>query len=630
MRPAFAQAGLGQAVRPEQRGNGLAHRFPGNGFLLQQLGGDVVQRRTQALQQAHAFAVELAQQGVGGVQAVTRVALDAGVTDRLQAQQRAARPHPQRADHRQCQAAGFLQILGGSGGGFVEMQQLGAASGEEHADARAQLGFQMQALVFHRSHQGHAEGLAARQNGDLLDPADLECGSDQRVTSLVHRDPGAVAGRRRRCAFGLLADAVGFQCIDEMRHRDFSGTGAGGEQRGLVGDRGDGGRAETDAVARQRGNVQLAGTAQLGRVQLEQRLAIGQAGQADVDAAIEATFAQQCRVEGIGEVGRAQQQYALAPGEAVQLGEELIDDAVALGVAGAGLLAALADAVDLVDEDDARCLAPGAAEQCLDLLDADAEVHRGEVAAGDLDEAGAALGGQGLGQLGLAGAGRAGQQYALGRPGAEARVTLRITQAGTDVHQCLLGFMGADHVAKTDAGALLLGAVGPQLQADVAQRQQADQQEGPELECRLVPGRLAVGIHQQQGKERALAAGVLLHQHVADASRLVGEPIVTTVVAADEDCLVAQRGAGNGVVAQIGEQGREVLAVVQPGLARVFQGHEHGLRRLAGGNCRHAAAMLPPECGGGQAKEHGEAEQHGDEACFGGGWLGHLATGCER
>src|SRR5690606_14577301 len=103
-------------------------------------------------------------------------------------------------------------------------------------------------------------------------------------------------------------------------------------------------------------------------------------------------------------------------GEAVHLGEELVDDAVGLGVAGAALLATAADAVDLVDEQDARSVLAGGAEQGLDLVDADAEVHGGEVAAGDLDEVRPAFAGQGAGQLGLAGARLAGEQHAARRP----------------------------------------------------------------------------------------------------------------------------------------------------------------------------------------------------------------------
>ena len=141
------------------------------------------------------------------------------------------------------------------------------------------------------------------------------------------------------------------------------------------------------------------------------------------------------------------------------------------------MFGALADAVDLVDEDDARCLLARGAEQRLDLLDADAEVHRREVAACHLDEAGIRFPGQRLGQLGLAGAGFAGQQHALGWARAKPRIGLRVAQVGGDVAQRLLGLAGADHVIEADLAALALDLETAAAHRQVDQRQNQHQGE---------------------------------------------------------------------------------------------------------------------------------------------------------
>ncbi len=261
-----------------------------------------------------------------------------------------------------------------------------------------------------------------------------------------------------------------------MRHIDLSGARAGRQQCCVVDDIGNRGRRQADRVARQLREIQTRRGSDLAGVQAEQRFAVIEAGQADGNRAVEAAFTYQCRIERVGEVGGAQHQHAGSAIETVHLGEELVDDAVAFGIAGTCLLGALADAVDFVDEDDARRLLAGGAEQRLDLLDANAEIHRGEIAAGDLDEAGIRLTRQRLGQLGLACAGLAGQQHALGRAGAETGIGGRIAQVGGDVAERLLGLGGADDISEGHAAAFSLDFKATGLHGEEHRR--ADQQQG--------------------------------------------------------------------------------------------------------------------------------------------------------
>ena len=116
-----------------------------------------------------------------------------GVTHGLQTQQRAVRAHAQRADHRQSDFRGFLQILAGARGRLLEIQQLGATTCQQHLDPIAQFGCHMQALVFHRRHQGDTQRLATRQDGDLFHPADLECRGHQGMAGFMHGNALAIA-----------------------------------------------------------------------------------------------------------------------------------------------------------------------------------------------------------------------------------------------------------------------------------------------------------------------------------------------------------------------------------------------------------------------------------------------------
>ena len=91
---------------------------------------------------------------------------------------------------------------------------------------------------------------------------------------------------------------------------------------------------------------------------LEDRLATGLVRKVDDDAPVEAPGPQQRLVEHVGLVGRRQHDDALAAGEAVHLGEDLVQRLLLLArAADRHRPARAADRVELVDEDDRRCVA---------------------------------------------------------------------------------------------------------------------------------------------------------------------------------------------------------------------------------------------------------------------------------
>ncbi len=75
--------------------------------------------------------------------------------------------------------------------------------------------------------------------------------------------------------------------------------------------------------------------------------------------------------------------------------------------------------VQLVDEDDAGCVALGLDEEVPDSGGADADEHFDEVAAADDEERNARFAGYCLGEEGFTRPGRAHEQNALGNPAAE-------------------------------------------------------------------------------------------------------------------------------------------------------------------------------------------------------------------
>ena len=119
-------------------------------------------------------------------------------------------------------------------------------------------------------------------------------------------------------------------------------------------------------------------------VDLEDRQPLLEVGQRHHDLAVEASGAQQCRVQDVGPVGGGDDDHALGRVEAVHLAQHLVQGLLALVVAATEAGAALApDGVDLVHEDDGRCLLARRLEQVTHPRGADADEHLHEVRARD-------------------------------------------------------------------------------------------------------------------------------------------------------------------------------------------------------------------------------------------------------
>ncbi len=177
--------------------------------------------------------------------------------------------------------------------------------------------------------------------------------------------------------------------------------------------------------------------------------------------AVEASRAQQRRVQGVRAVGGADQQDAGLGGEAVHLHEQLVERLLPLVIAaGAAVAASLADGVDLVDEDDGAPGRLGLGEEIADAGGAHAHEHLDEVGARDREERHVRLAGERARDRRLARAGRTDEQETL-RHLAAARLELQgIAQVVHDLVHRAHGVLYTGQVAEAGVAARGLLHVG--------------------------------------------------------------------------------------------------------------------------------------------------------------------------
>jgi hypothetical protein len=208
---------------------------------------------------------------------------------------------------------------------------------------------------------------------------------------------------------------------------------------------------EPGGPARQHGDVDVVSEGDLLGVDAEDALASPDVGAIDHDPAIEATRAQQRRVEHVRAVGRRNQDDAFVRLEAVHLHQQLVQRLLALVVAAAEPGPAVpADGIDLVDEHDAGRVLLALLEQVTDPRGPDADEHLDEVGAADREEGDVRLARHRAREQRLAGSGRPHQQDPLRDPPAELLESLRLLEELDDLLQFLLGLVHAGHVLEGD------------------------------------------------------------------------------------------------------------------------------------------------------------------------------------
>ena len=208
------------------------------------------------------------------------------------------------------------------------------------------------------------------------------------------------------------------------------------------------------------GEVEVGGERLVLGVAAEDRLAAVAVGRGDQHPAVEAARAQQRLVELVDVVGGGDHDHHPRVFlEAVELDQQLVQRLLAL--AGAAVAAAAAagaaDRVELVDEDHRAAGLARLLEEAADAGGAAADEHLDEAGARGGEEVDPGLGGDGARQHRLAGAGRAVEEDAARRLGAEGGEAVGVAQPGGDVHQLVFGGVDALHLLPEDR----LGAGSP-------------------------------------------------------------------------------------------------------------------------------------------------------------------------
>ena len=187
---------------------------------------------------------------------------------------------------------------------------------------------------------------------------------------------------------------------------------------------------------------------------LEDGLALVDIGQVHMYLSVEASGTQQGLVQDVGAVGGSQDDDAAVGAEAVHLGQQLVQGALALVVAPHHRVAGTgaAHGINLVDEDDAGTGLLGLTEEVAHTTGPHADEHLHEVASRHGEEGDVGLAGNGLGQEGLTRSRRSHQQGSLGYLAAQVSELLGILQELHNLLHLLLGTGLSGHVSKGDLG----------------------------------------------------------------------------------------------------------------------------------------------------------------------------------
>ncbi len=281
------------------------------------------------------------------------------------------------------------------------------------------------------------------------------------MPALVVRGPPALLDGQHDLARRAEDDLL--QRVGEVGHLHLAVPAPGGGQRRLVDQVAQVGADHPGRGRGQRGQVDVGPERHPPGVHLEDLAPALLVRRADRDPAVEPARPQQGRVEHVRPVGRGQHDHALGAGEAVHLGEDLVERLLPLvDAADAAAAAGAADRVQLVDEDDRRGGLLRRLEQVAHPGRADADDELDELGRRQVEERHVGLAGHRAGQQRLAGARRAGEQHALRDGRAERGVLAGVAQEVDDLGELVLHLVDAGDVGERGPRTLLrLVPLGP-------------------------------------------------------------------------------------------------------------------------------------------------------------------------
>ncbi len=268
---------------------------------------------------------------------------------------------------------------------------------------------------------------------------------------------------------------------------------------------------------------------------------------------VEASRADQGGVEGLIRVGRRDHQNAVGGLESVHLVQHGRDVAVVFLInTGPRVVAAFANAVELINEDDAGLVAAGFAEEQLDLHRAEGHQRALEVRAFGGDELHAALLSQCAGEEGLAVSRRAFKDHALDRTDAVLFGFGGRFHVIDDRHQVALDILHAGDILKLHAG-MADDLEGVQIGGEQLPEAEKDQPDEEQVEDRVEDG-VQAGVFIGMVRDRDAFQQQLFLEAVA--ARVVGLILRVGIVQPVNDFIRVKIHGADGAVIQRGVEFR--------------------------------------------------------------------------
>ena len=241
--------------------------------------------------------------------------------------------------------------------------------------------------------------------------------------------------------------------VIDLVHGDLAELTASSENRGLIQQIGQISTGETRGAAGHLVEVNVFGQGLAAGVNAEHLETAAVIGAIHHHLAVKATRTHQGLIQHIRAVGGRNNDDSGVAFKAVHLREELVQGLLTLVVAAAKTGAALTThRINLVDEDDARCVFLGLLKQIAHTASADTHKHLDEFRAGNREEGNACFTSNSFGQQGFAGARRAHQQNAFGDLGANSGEAVGILEEVDDLGELELGAFDAGDIFKGHLG----------------------------------------------------------------------------------------------------------------------------------------------------------------------------------
>ena len=433
--------------------------------------------------------------------------------------------HAPQPDHPASEVRGGLEVALGAGRGLPDDDILGGPAAEHHRQAPEQVVTRVVAAVLVGSLLGHAERPPVGCDRHLLDGVRSRCeAGDHGMTALVVGDDSAFL-RVHEGRLGRAEQHLVERCL-ELLGADAVVPVAGGMEGSLIGQVGQVGAGEARRRPGERCQVDRGRKRQALGVDPQDRLATCPVRIAHGHLAIEASRAQERRVEHVRPVGGRDHDDIRLVVEAVHLDEQLVEGLLALVIATAQAGPALAaDRIDLVDEDDGGSGRLCLGEEVAHAAGADAHEHLDELGGRDIEERRLRLARHRACQQCLAGTGRTDEEDSAGQAGAEAAVAFGHLEEIDHLGELGLRVILTGDVREGDRGVLDVietGARTPEsedallaaLRLAAHVHDHADQQENrKDGEREVRQDRAATGVlgrdrhvvHAEQGEQRSRA-----------------------------------------------------------------------------------------------------------------------------